>query len=111
MSKSLNELKQVLPGAEDDPTLVAISDELDIADDLALFINTPSGQKVVAKLKGNAINGLTNLFELAKTAELGPLLSAIARLEQTITMLRRFLGAKSDADALLDLLKEKASQK
>ena len=111
MPKSIDELKQVKPGIEADPEIVAISDDLDLADELAGFVNTPAGKNTVAKLRAVSLNTLNELFELSRKAELQPLLGCIARLEQNIAMLRRFMGAKSDADALLDLLREKAAAK
>jgi hypothetical protein len=35
----------------------------------------------------------------------------VARLESNLTMLRRFTGAKADAQTLLDLLIERGKQK
>lgn len=110
MPKSIDELKQAVPGAENDPELVAISDDLDLAEELAYFINTPAGKSTVAKLRSASMNALNEVFEVSRKGELPPLLGAVARLEQSIAMLRRFLGAKSDADALLELLKEKAAK-
>lgn len=108
---ALNEIRQVRPDLADDPEINELSEELDIADQLAGFVNTSAGQETIKRLGGASIAALNELFDLSRKAELGPLLNCIARLEQNLAMLRRFTGAKSDAEGLLDLLKERISKK
>lgn len=111
MKSALNEIRQVRPDLEDDPEIEALSNELDLADQLAGFVNTMAGKETINRLSKNVINTLNELFDISRKAELGPMLSCIARLEQTLAMLRRFKGAKSDAEALLDLLTDKVKKK
>lgn len=111
MGGSLKEIKAVKPEAAENPEIISLSEDLDIADQLAGFANSAAGKSTIKKLSASVLNNLNELFETNRKPELYTLISCIARLEQSLAMLRRFSGAKSDAEALLDLLKDKVSGK
>jgi hypothetical protein len=110
-NSALDEIKAVKPEAAEDPEIQALSESLDIADQLAGFVNTTSGKETIKRLGAVVMGTLNELFDISRKGELGPLLGCIARIESNLTMLRRFTGAKADAQTLLDLLIERGKQK
>lgn len=75
---------------------------IDVASDLLSWSKTPSGKDTVDRLQKESHKAMNELFAvLHESPELGKIISAVARFEASIQMLRRFTGAEEDLDTLL----------
>lgn len=75
---------------------------IDVASDLLSWSKTPSGRDTVDRLQKESHKAMNELFAiLHESPELGKIISAVARFEASIQMLRRFTGAEEDLDTLL----------
>lgn len=85
-----------------------ISKAADVASDLVSWTKTPAGKDTIERLQTEVRKAMNELFAvLHEDPELGRLISVAARFEANVQMLRRFVGAEEDLDALLDELSRK----
>jgi len=108
-----DEIKEVNEDLLEDPEIVEMTEELDIAEELAMFANTPAGRSTIKKLQGSLYATLNSLFTAyrSENPSLNGLIAIIARLESQSQMLSKFNGAKTEADSLLTMLQEKVKEK
>lgn len=108
-----DEIKEVNPDLVEDEEIVEMSEELDIAEELAQFANTQAGKATIKKLQGSLYATLNALFTAyrSENPSLNGLIAIIARLESQSQMLAKFGGAKSEADSLLSMLQDKLKEK
>lgn len=87
---------------EDEEEVEELNEAIDVAEDLLSWTKTPSGRDTVKRLQKESHKAMNELFTiLHENPELGRLISAVARFESEIQMLRRFTGAEEDLDTLL----------
>lgn len=111
MGNSLDEIKKVDETLADDPVIVEIAEDLDKAEELALFARSRSGKEAIKKI-GNEVYAVINeLFDSAREPKLENLLGVIARLEAKMQVYAMFTGAKDKATTLFDILTEKLGGK
>lgn len=92
----------VVKNEEEEKELEELNDAIDVAEDLLSWTKTPAGRDTVTRLQKEARKAMNELFTvLHENPELGKLISAVARFESEIQMLRRFTGAEEDLDTLL----------
>ena len=85
-----------------------ISKAADVAGDLVSWTKTPAGKDTVERLQNESRKAMNELFAvLHENPEIGRLVSVVARFEASVQMLRRFVEAEEDLDALLDELARK----
>lgn len=93
---------------QEDEDLKELDKAIDVAGDLLSWTKTPAGKDTVDRLHNESYKAMNELFAiLHESPELGKLISAVARFESAIQMLRRFTGAENDLDALLTEYKRK----
>lgn len=81
---------------------------IDVAGDLVSWSKTPAGKDTIERLQNESRKAMNELFTmLHQNPEMGRLISAIARFEASVQMLRRFIGADEDLDILLNELARK----
>lgn len=86
----------------DDAEVDQLNKAIDIAEDLLSWSKTPAGRDTVDRLQKESHKAMNELFAiLHESPELGKLISAVARFEAAIQMLRRFTGASEDLDTLI----------
>lgn len=110
---TLDEVKEANENLVEDPEIVELSGDLDLAEELAQFSATPAGKKTIKKLQGGVYTTLNELFTAYRSADpsLNGLIAIIARLESQTQMLAKFTGAKTDADTLLETLQALVKEK
>lgn len=85
-----------------------INDAIDVSQDLVSWSRTPAGKDTIERLQNESRKAMNELFTmLHQNPEMGRLISAIARFEASVQMLRRFIGADEDLDILLNELARK----
>ncbi len=85
-----------------------LNDAIDVAGDLVSWSKTPAGKDTFERLQNESRKAMNELFTmLHQNPEMGRLISAIARFEASVQMLRRFIGADEDLDVLLNELARK----
>jgi hypothetical protein len=85
-----------------DEDVEALNKAIDVAGDLLGWTKTPAGRDTIERLQNESRKAMNELFAvLHESPELGKLISAVARFEAAIQMLRRFSGAEADLDTLL----------
>lgn len=88
-----------------------IQKAIDVAVDLSAWTKTPAGKDTVERLRNEARMAMNDLFSmLHENPELGRLISALARFEASIQMIRRFTGADKDLEFLTSELKERKNK-
>lgn len=96
--------KQVI----DDAEVADLNKAIDVAGNLVSWSKTPAGKDTIDRLQNESRKAMNELFTLLhQNPELGRLISAIARFEASVQMLRRFVGADEDLDVLLNELARK----
>jgi hypothetical protein len=96
--------KQVIDEAE----VADLNKAIDVAGNLVSWSKTPAGKDTIDRLQNESRKAMNELFTLLhQNPELGRLISAIARFEASVQMLRRFVGADEDLDVLLNELARK----
>ena len=96
--------KQVIDEAE----VADLNKAIDVAGNLVSWSKTPAGKDTIDRLQNESRKAMNELFTLLhQNPELGRLISAIARFEASVQMLRRFVGADEDLDLLLNELARK----
>lgn len=110
---TLDEVKEANENLAEDPEIVELSGDLDIAEELAVFSSTPAGKATIKKLRGGVYATLNELFTAYRSSDLSlnVLIAIIARLETQTQMLAKFTGAKSEADTLLETLQSLVKEK
>lgn len=108
-----DEIKEINPDLAEDEEIVEMSEQLDLAEELAQFSNTPVGKSTIKKLQGNLYATLNDLFTAyrSENPSLNGLIGIIARLESQSQMLAKFGGAKTEADSLLKMLQDRLKEK
>lgn len=92
----------------DDAEVVDLNKAIDVAGNLVSWSKTPAGKDTIDRLQNESRKAMNELFTLLhQNPELGRLISAIARFEASVQMLRRFVGADEDLDVLLNELARK----
>lgn len=82
-----------------------INKAIEVATDIVSWSKTPAGKDTIERLQNESRKAMNELFTmLHQSPEMGKLISAIARFEASVQMLRRFIGADEDLDVLLDEL-------
>lgn len=85
-----------------------LNQAIDVAGDLVSWSKTPAGKDTIERLQNESRKAMNELFTmLHQNPEMGRLISAIARFEASVQMLRRFIGADEDLDILLNELARK----
>jgi DNA helicase IV len=101
------EAEQTLQQA-DDAEVKELNQAIDVAGDLVSWSKTPAGKDTIERLQAESRKAMNELFTmLHQNPEMGRLISAIARFEASVQMLRRFIGADEDLDVLLNELARK----
>lgn len=92
----------------DDAEVADLNKAIDVAGNLVSWSKTPAGKDTIDRLQNESRKAMNELFTLLhQNPELGRLISAIARFESSVQMLRRFVGADEDLDVLLNELARK----
>jgi hypothetical protein len=92
----------------DDAEVAELNQAIDVAGDLVSWSKTPAGKDTIERLQNESRKAMNELFTmLHQNPEMGRLISAIARFEASVQMLRRFIGADEDLDVLLNELAKK----
>ena len=92
----------------DDAEVADLNKAIDVAGNLVSWSKTPAGKDTIDRLQNESRKAMNELFTLLhQNPELGRLISAIARFEDSVQMLRRFVGADEDLDVLLNELARK----
>lgn len=92
----------------DDAEVAELNNAIDVAGDLVSWSKTPAGKDTIERLQNESRKAMNELFTmLHQNPEMGRLISAIARFEASVQMLRRFIGADEDLDILLNELARK----
>lgn len=92
----------------DDAEVKELNQAIDVAGDLVSWSKTPAGKDTIERLQAESRKAMNELFTmLHQNPEMGRLISAIARFEASVQMLRRFIGADEDLDVLLNELARK----
>lgn len=92
----------------DDAEVADLNKAIDVAGNLVSWSKTPAGKDTIDRLQNESRKAMNELFTLLhQNPELGRLISAIARFEASVQMLRRFIGADEDLDVLLNELARK----
>lgn len=92
----------------DDAEVADLNKAIDVAGNLVSWSKTPAGKDTIDRLQNESRKAMNELFTLLhQNPELGRLISAIARFEASVQMLRRFVGADEDLDVLLNELARK----
>lgn len=92
----------------DEPEVKELNKAIDVAGDLVSWSRTPAGKDTIERLQNESRKAMNELFTmLHQNPEMGRLISAIARFEASVQMLRRFIGADEDLDVLLNELARK----
>lgn len=92
----------------DEAEVVELNKAIDVAGDLVSWSKTPAGKDTIERLQNESRKAMNELFTmLHQNPEMGRLISAIARFEASVQMLRRFIGADEDLDILLNELARK----
>lgn len=87
---------------QEDEEVDQLNKAIDVAEDLLSWSRTPAGKDTVDRLQKESHKAMNELFAvLHESPELGKIISAVARFEASIQMLRRFTGAKEDLDTLI----------
>lgn len=85
-----------------------INKAIEVATDIVSWSKTPAGKDTIERLQSESRKAMNELFTmLHQSPEMGRLISAIARFEASVQMLRRFIGADEDLDVLLDELSKR----
>ncbi len=85
-----------------------LNEAIDVSQDLVSWSRTPAGKDTIERLQNESRKAMNELFTmLHQNPEMGRLISAIARFEASVQMLRRFIGADEDLDVLLNELARK----
>lgn len=91
--------------APDQAEVEEINKAIEVATDIVSWSKTPAGKDTIERLQNESRKAMNELFTmLHQNPEIGRLISAIARFEASVQMLRRFIGADEDLDVLLDEL-------
>ncbi len=94
--------------AAEEAEIEELNDAIDVAGDLVSWSKTPAGKDTIERLQNESRKAMNELFTmLHQNPEMGRLISAIARFEASVQMLRRFIGADEDLDVLLNELARK----
>lgn len=92
----------------DEAEVAELNQAIDVAGDLVSWSKTPAGKDTIERLQNESRKAMNELFTmLHQNPEMGRLISAIARFEASVQMLRRFIGADEDLDVLLNELARK----
>lgn len=92
----------------DEAEVEELNKAIDVAGDLVSWSKTPAGKDTIERLQNESRKAMNELFTmLHQNPEIGRLISAIARFEASVQMLRRFIGADEDLDVLLNELARK----
>lgn len=92
----------------DEAEVEELNKAIDVAGDLVSWSKTPAGKDTIERLQNESRKAMNELFTmLHQNPEMGRLISAIARFEASVQMLRRFIGADEDLDILLNELARK----
>ena len=92
----------------DDAEVADLNKAIDVAGNLVSWSKTHAGKDTIDRLQNESRKAMNELFTLLhQNPELGRLISAIARFEASVQMLRRFVGADEDLDVLLNELARK----
>ena len=92
----------------DEVEVEELSKAIDVAGNLVSWSKTPAGKDTIERLQNESRKAMNELFTmLHQNPEMGRLISAIARFEASVQMLRRFIGADEDLDILLNELARK----
>lgn len=92
----------------DEAEVKELNKAIDVAGDLVSWSRTPAGKDTIERLQNESRKAMNELFTmLHQNPEMGRLISAIARFEASVQMLRRFIGADEDLDVLLNELARK----
>lgn len=92
----------------DKAEVAELNQAIDVAGDLVSWSKTPAGKDTIERLQNESRKAMNELFTmLHQNPEMGRLISAIARFEASVQMLRRFIGADEDLDVLLNELARK----
>lgn len=92
----------------DEAEVVELNKAIDVSHDLVSWSKTPAGKDTIERLQNESRKAMNELFTmLHQNPEMGRLISAIARFEASVQMLRRFIGADEDLDILLNELARK----
>jgi energy-coupling factor transporter ATP-binding protein EcfA2 len=111
MTNALDDIAELNPELAEDEQVKNIASDLDKAESIALFANSPAGKETIAKV-GREVYAIVNeLFENARKPELPVLLSTVLRLEAKLQVYALFQGAQKDADALFNILTETLKSK
>lgn len=103
-AQETEQAKQVV----DDAEVADLNKAIDVAGNLVSWSKTPAGKDTIDRLQNESRKAMNELFTLLhQNPELGRLISAIARFEASVQMLRRFIGADEDLDILLNELARK----
>lgn len=102
--KDAEQIKQEV----DEVEVEELNKAIDVAGDLVSWSKTPAGKDTIERLQNESRKAMNELFTmLHQNPEIGRLISAIARFEASVQMLRRFIGADEDLDVLLNELARK----
>lgn len=92
----------------DEAEVGEINKAIEVATDIVSWSKTPAGKDTIERLQSESRKAMNELFTmLHQSPEMGRLISAIARFEASVQMLRRFIGADEDLDVLLDELSKR----
>lgn len=92
----------------DEAEVEELNKAIDVSQDLVSWSRTPAGKDTIDRLQNESRKAMNELFTmLHQNPEIGRLISAIARFEASVQMLRRFIGADEDLDVLLNELARK----
>ena len=92
----------------DEAEVAELNKAIDVSQDLVSWSRTPAGKDTIDRLQNESRKAMNELFTmLHQNPEIGRLISAIARFEASVQMLRRFIGADEDLDILLNELARK----
>lgn len=110
---TIDEVKEINEDLAEDEEIQEMSRDLDIAEDVANFANTPAGKATIKKLQSSLYGTVNELFAAyrSENPSLNGLIGIIARLESQSQMLAKFVGAKTEADTLLSMLQDKVKEK
>lgn len=110
---TIDEIKEVDEDLADDPKIQEMSGELDLAEELAQFANTPAGKSTIKKLQKSLYSTTNELFAAyrSENPSLNSLVAIIARLESQSSLLAKFTGASSEAETLLTIIQEEVAGK
>jgi hypothetical protein len=107
-----HEQKNDASEAEPNEETEAIQKAIDVATDLSAWTKTPAGRDTVDRLRSEARLAMNDCFSmLHENPELGRLVSALARFEASVQMIRRFVGADTDLEFLMSELEERKAKK